>query len=76
VSTAPPLSDSDPRRWPLYWFARLEVALERGDLAQAADAQRRLRRLGLRVEPLVPWEEVERARQVLASGTQAQEARR
>lgn len=45
----------DHRRWPLFWFARLESALEAGDLEQAADAQLELERLGLRVEPLPPW---------------------
>jgi hypothetical protein len=49
------LSEADYQRWPLYWFSRLEAALEAGDLAQAAEAQRRLEELGLRVEPLTPW---------------------
>jgi len=56
VSATPASPDTDHRRWPLYWFARLEAALEAGDLAQAADAQAQLQRLGLRVEPLPPWE--------------------
>jgi hypothetical protein len=46
---------TDYQRWPLYWFARLESALESGNLEQAAEAQRRLEGLGLRVEPLAPW---------------------
>jgi hypothetical protein len=46
---------SDYRHWPLYWFANLEMALENGDLAQAAEAKSRLERLGLRVEILAPW---------------------
>jgi hypothetical protein len=54
-------ADADYTSWPLYWFARLEAALEAGDLAQAADAQRRLEQLGVRVEPLAPWA-VEEAR--------------
>jgi hypothetical protein len=57
VSPAPAPSDTDYRRWPLYWFARLQAALETGDLTRAADAQRRLSDLGLRVEPLAPWED-------------------
>jgi hypothetical protein len=52
-STSPP--NARYRRWPLYWFARLEAALERGNLAQAADAQEHLKQLGLRVEFLPPW---------------------
>jgi hypothetical protein len=35
--------------WPLWWFARLEAAVERGDHAAAAEAQRQLERLGVRV---------------------------
>ncbi len=54
---APP--ETDYQRWPLYWFARLEAALEGGDLARAAEAQRQLEQLGLRVEPLPPWIEEE-----------------
>ena len=49
------------RRWPLYWFAQLEAALEAGDLTRAADAQNRLEQLGLRVEVLPPWTEDEDA---------------
>jgi hypothetical protein len=37
------------RDWPLWWFARLEAAVERGDHAAAAAAQRQLARLGVRV---------------------------
>ena len=51
----------DYLRWPLYWFARLESALEAGDLEQAAHAQSQLKRLGLRVEPLFRWQEGERS---------------
>lgn len=53
AATVPP--DTDYRNWPLYWFARLEAALEAGDLSEAADAQRRLDQLGLRVKPHAPW---------------------
>jgi hypothetical protein len=35
--------------WPLYWFARLEKAVEDGDHQVAAEAQRELARLGVRV---------------------------
>jgi len=35
--------------WPLYWFARLEKAVEQGDHQAAAEAQRHLARLGVRV---------------------------
>jgi hypothetical protein len=34
---------------PLYWFALLDRAVERGDHEAAADAQRQLKRLGVRV---------------------------
>lgn len=35
--------------WPLWWFSRLEAAVERGDHIAAADAQRELARLGVKV---------------------------
>jgi hypothetical protein len=35
--------------WPLWWFVRLEAAVESGDHAAAAEAQRELERLGVRV---------------------------
>jgi hypothetical protein len=41
----PPVND-----WPLYWFARLEKAVEQGDHQAAAEAQRHLARLGVRVK--------------------------
>jgi hypothetical protein len=37
------------RDQPTYWFAVLEIARERSDFAQAAEAQRQLNRLGVRV---------------------------
>jgi hypothetical protein len=40
----PPISDM-----PIYWFARLEKAVEQGDYQTAADAQKQLARLGVRV---------------------------
>jgi hypothetical protein len=54
----PPVSD-----WPLYWFAKLEKAVEAGDHQSAAEAQRHLARLGVRVNygrPR-PREEADRA---------------
>jgi hypothetical protein len=56
IPTAPTPPASDYQRWPLYWFARLEGALEAGDLEEAAEAQLRLEQLGLRVEPIAPWQ--------------------
>ena len=38
-----------PTELPLYWFARLEKAVEQGDHQAAAEAQRELARLGVRV---------------------------
>ena len=38
-----------PTDWPLYWFAALEKAVEEGDHQAAAEAQRQLARLGVRV---------------------------
>jgi hypothetical protein len=40
----PPVMD-----WPLYWFAKLETAVEAGDHQAAAEAQDQLARLGVRV---------------------------
>jgi hypothetical protein len=53
------IPQADYERWPLYWFARLEAALEAGDLSQAAEAQERLEDLGLRVELLPQWPQPE-----------------
>ena len=44
-----PASPEQTVDWPLWWFARLEAAVERGDHAAAAEAQRQLRRLGVEV---------------------------
>jgi hypothetical protein len=44
-----PTDCSQVRNWPLWWFARLEAAVERGDFAGAAGAQRELERLGVTV---------------------------
>jgi hypothetical protein len=35
--------------WPVYWFAALERAVEKGDYEAAAEAQRQLARLGVQV---------------------------
>jgi hypothetical protein len=43
------ISIPPPADWPLYWFAKLEKAVERGDHQAAAEAQRQLARLGVRV---------------------------
>jgi hypothetical protein len=40
---------SKVRNWPLWWFARLEAAVERGDHKIAALAQTELERLGVTV---------------------------
>ena len=55
AATSPP-PKSDSKDWPLFWFARFEAALEIGDLEEAATAQRELGRLGVRVEPVAPWQ--------------------
>jgi hypothetical protein len=41
----PPVID-----WPLYWFVKLEKAVDSGDHQAAAEAQRHLARLGVRVK--------------------------
>jgi hypothetical protein len=38
------------RNWPLWWFARLEAAVENGDHVTAARAQQELERLGVTVQ--------------------------
>jgi hypothetical protein len=40
--------------WPLFWFARLEAALDRGDTPTATQALRRLEHLGIEVRYLLP----------------------
>lgn len=47
--TLPPTPPEFPD-WPLYWFAKLETAVEEGDHQSAAVAQRELVRLGVRVK--------------------------
>lgn len=48
-----------PRRpadeWPAYWFSQFEGALSAGDLARAATAHDRLRRMGIHVR--IDWTE-------------------
>jgi hypothetical protein len=43
------LADQPVIDWPLYWFAKLEKAVEEGDHQAAAEAQLQLARLGVRV---------------------------
>ena len=40
--------------WPLWWFAQLEAALERGDHRAAAAAVRKLEQLGIEVRFKLP----------------------
>jgi hypothetical protein len=44
-----PNKPGDVRDWPLWWFSSLECAVQRGDFAAAARAQKELARLGVRV---------------------------
>jgi hypothetical protein len=44
----------DVANWPLYWFARLESALERHDDRAAAEAIRKLESLGIEIRFRVP----------------------
>lgn len=41
--------NTDHRNEPTYWFAILEISRERGDFRAAAEAQRQLHDLGVRV---------------------------
>lgn len=43
-----------PEDWPVYWFAKLELAVESGDHRTAADVQKQLERLGVRVQYGIP----------------------
>jgi hypothetical protein len=54
VSPSTPTDESEVQRWPLLWFARLEDAVERGDHRAAAEAQRQLAHLGVRVRYGLP----------------------
>ena len=47
MSTA--ISQPPATEWPLYWFAKLEKAVQDGDHQAAAEAQRQLASLGVRV---------------------------
>ena len=42
-------TDDDYTDQPMYWFILLDKAVERGDHAAAAEAQRQLDRIGVRV---------------------------
>lgn len=43
-------TNSTYRDEPTYWFAVLEIAREKGDYEQAAEAKANLERLGVRVQ--------------------------
>jgi hypothetical protein len=45
----PAVVEDDYTQEPIYWFALLDKAVERGDHEAAAEAQRQLDRLGVRV---------------------------
>jgi hypothetical protein len=60
TATLPPPT----RDWRLWWFARLETALQRDDRRAAKEALRNLARLGVEVRftlPPLPGKEVRRA---------------
>jgi hypothetical protein len=48
-TTATPPAGSTVTDQPIYWFCILEDAMDRGDHQAAAEAQRELARLGVRV---------------------------
>jgi hypothetical protein len=49
------LTDTDtPTDWPLWWFAKLESAIERGDHRAARTAIKNLERLGIEVRFTLP----------------------
>jgi hypothetical protein len=51
----PTTSPSDPTRdWRLWWYARLESAIERADRRAAKEALRNLARLGVEVRFTLP----------------------
>jgi hypothetical protein len=47
-------STSLTRDWPLWWFARLETAIDRDDRRAAKEALRNLARLGVEVRFTLP----------------------
>jgi hypothetical protein len=47
--TVPEVTPTETIDWPGWWFFRLEAAVEQGDHQAAAEAQRELARLGVRV---------------------------
>jgi len=61
-----PTRDKKNESWPLWWFARLESALDRGDDKAAAKAIHKLERLGFEVRftlPVRDRKQVQRPRQ-------------
>lgn len=58
----PPRTDPPVTDVPIYWFAKLERALDDGDFEAAAEAQRQLERLGVTVRF------TRRAREAVADG--------
>ena len=44
------MSSEQALDWPTYWFAALERAVEASDFQAAAEAQRQLERLGVKVQ--------------------------
>jgi hypothetical protein len=49
VSQSTPSAETTVENLPIYWFARLERAVEEGNHQTAAEAQRELARLGVEV---------------------------
>ena len=45
-----PKQSDDIREWPIYWFARLESAIETGNVTLATRANSRLLKLGFDVK--------------------------
>jgi hypothetical protein len=52
-------SQTSTRDWPLWWFARLETAIQRSDRPAAREAMRNLDRLGIEVRFTLPPERKE-----------------
>jgi hypothetical protein len=49
IAVATGVVQQRPNDMPVYWFAKLEKAVEEGDHQAAAEAQRELARLGIHV---------------------------
>lgn len=60
--TDPATDTTATTHWPLWWFARLESAIERGDHRAAREAIKKLERLGIEVRFTLPPEEAPRDR--------------